>query len=74
MRFMVISTPRPGVRPEEIASLLPAERARLAELESAGVITEMFVAQHNAAAFLLLQAESDEAVEKLLRNSPSIPL
>jgi nicotinamidase-related amidase/muconolactone delta-isomerase len=73
MRFMVISTPRSGGRPEEIASLLPAERARLAELKRAGIITGTFIAQHNTAAFLLLQAESDEAVEKLLRTFPLDP-
>jgi len=55
---------------EEIMALFPAEQARVAELMAQGVLEALYVAADFSKAWLVLQGESQEVVQKAVESLP----
>ncbi len=67
MKFMVTMSFIPN---PEIASLVPAERARVAELREAGILESLYLANDSTKAWLIMQGESREAVTEATNSLP----
>lgn len=72
MRFMVRFTHRDPGR-EEVASLIPAERARVAELRSAGTLEALYLAADRSGGWIVMQGPSLEWIEEALATLPLYP-
>lgn len=55
---------------EEIFALFPAEQARVAELQTQGILMNLYLAADYSKAWLICEGESQEIVEKALESLP----
>ena len=69
MRFMVSFSIRPGSE-ETVATLRPAERARVETLQKQGVIEVLYLTTDLARGWLVLQSESLAQAQEHLQTLP----
>ena len=69
--FMAIARFKPGVTPEDIRALIPAEQVQAAVLTAQGLLGEIRVAMPRRTVFIEAFAESEEAA---LANLETLPL
>ena len=69
MRFIVESALAVAPTPE-IMALLPAESARGVELDEQGIREALYVAVDSSRAWQILQADSREALDTVLKSLP----
>jgi muconolactone delta-isomerase len=72
MRFMVrFATRDPGSA--EYASLIPAERERVAELRADGTLEALYLAADRSGGWIVMQGPSLEWIEEALATLPLYP-
>lgn len=69
MRWMVTITFKEKPT-EEVLAMLPAERARVAELVAQGIIEHRFFAADGAKVWFIFDGDSREAIERVLNTLP----
>lgn len=72
MKWMIDITFKPGSGPE-MASLVPQEQEHIKVLRERGVVEQLYLSQQRERCWLVMQGESQEAVEQELRALPLYP-
>ena len=72
MRWMIDITFKPGSGPE-MAPLVPREQEHIKELRERGVVEQLYISQQREHVWLVMQGESQDAVEQELRALPLYP-
>lgn len=72
MKMMGTAAFTPG-HAEEIAALVPAELARIAELRREGTIETVYIGADEAHFWVVLHGESEEAIRRAVATLPFAP-
>lgn len=72
MKFMITIRFRPEDRPA-IDPLIPQERERVIELRKQGVLEAIYISSDGSPVWLVMQGESQAAVQESLKTFPLFP-
>ncbi len=72
MRWMADITFKPGSGPE-MAPLVPKEQEHIKELRERGVVDQLYMIEKRDHVWIIMEGESQDAVEQELRAFPLYP-